>query len=298
MNKQLKADLMLVMITLFWGASYLFIRIALQELGTLNLIALRFVIAFLLSSLFFHKKIREADKKTIQYAFFLGVLLFLVLVTITYGVKYTTTSNAGFLAGLAVVLLPIFSTVFFKIKPEKKAIVSVVLATFGIALLTLNEQFSMNIGDILCIICSALYAFLLIFTDKLTKEVDSIALGVIQIGFVALFSVIFAFFIETPLLPSSSSVWMAVMFLSVFCTATAFIVQTTALEHTTSLHAGLIFTFEPVFAAAIGRIFLGEILTLRGYIGAILMIIGILIIELDVESLIRQLTHTKKEVQQ
>ncbi len=298
MNKQLKADLMLGMITFFWGASYLFIRIALQDLQTFNLIALRFVIAFSLSAIIFYKNIRTADKKTIRYAFFLALFLFSIFISITFGVQYTTTSNAGFLAGMAVVLVPIFSTVFFKTKPEKKAIISVILATIGIGLLTLNEQFSINIGDLLCILCSVLYSFYLIFTDKLTKEVDSVALGVLQLGFVALFSVIFAFVIEKPTLPTSFSSWLAVIFLSIFCTAAAFIIQTTALKHTTSLHAGLIFSLGPVIAAVIGRIFLAEVLTLRGYIGAILMLIGILIIEIDMDRIIRKYMNTKKEVEQ
>ncbi|MCG8484556.1 MAG: DMT family transporter, partial [Clostridia bacterium] len=124
------------------------------------------------------------------------------------------------------------------------------------------------------------------------------ALGVLQLGFVGLFSVIFAFVIEKPTLPTSLSSWLAVIFLSIFCTAAAFIIQTTALKYTTSVHAGLIFTFEPVIAAVIGTIFLEEVLTLRGYIGAILMLIGILIIEIDMDRIIRKYMNTKKEVEQ
>lgn len=294
MNKQLKADLMLLLVTFFWGVSYLFMIIALKDVETFNLIALRFIIGFFASAIVFYKNIKNADKQTIKYAFFLAVFLFLVYVSVTYGVQYTTTSNAGFLAGMAVVLVPIFSTLFFKSKPENKAVISVILAIIGIGLLTLNEQLSINKGDFLCLICAVLYSFHLIYTDKFTQKVDSIALGVIQLGFVGLFSTVFMFAIESPKLPASSTSWLAVLFLSIFCTAVAFIIQTIALKDTTPVHAGLIFTLEPIFSAAIGIIFLNEVLTLQGYVGAALMLLGILIVEVDIDIILKKIVRNKE----
>ncbi len=281
MNKQLQADLMLLFVTLSWGVSYYFTKVALDDVQEFNLIALRFTIAFILSGLVFHKKIRESNTKTIKNAFILAILLFSAYVCFTFSVIYTTTTNAAFITSLAVVLVPIFSSVIFKLKPEKNAVGGVGFALVGIALLTLNGKFSVNYGDILSFLCAVSCAFHLILMGKLTKEVDSVALGVLQIGFVALFSIIFTCIFETPKLPSVLQTQIFVIFLSVFCTAAAFIAQTIAQQYTSPTHVGLIFSLEPVFASIFGLLFLNEILSLKGYVGCLFMLIGILIAELD-----------------
>lgn len=288
MRKQLRADLMLLMVALFWGGSYLMIKIALKEMGTFNLIALRFIMAFVIAYFAFFKKTRKVDKETLKYALILGSCLFSVYVTITYGVQYTTVSNAGFLAALAVVMIPIISVIFLKEKMEVKLIISIVMAIIGIALLTLNGEFAMKFGDVLCIICSFLYSLHIIFTGKFVKKVDTLNLGIFQLGVVGILSLIFTLIFETPTLPKTESVWYSVIVLSIFCTGTAFIIQTYAQKYTSSTHCGLIFSLEPVFAAACAYIFIGEVLTTKGYIGAMLLFISTIIAEFDVKTLIKR----------
>ncbi len=287
MNRQLKADLMLIFVTLTWGASYYFTKVALNDVQEFNLIALRFAIAFLVSGTVFYKKILKSDLKTIKNAFILATILFTTFICFTFGVKYTSTSNAAFLAALAVVLVPIFSSIIIKQKPEKKALVGVCFAFVGIALLTLNDRISMNIGDIFSIMCAVFYALHMIFTGKLTKEVDSVTLGVLQIGFVAVFSIVFSFIFESPKLPTTFQTQVFVIFLSLLCTGAAFIAQTIAQQYTSPTHVGLIFSLEPVFAAIFGLLFLGEILSLRGYTGCLFMLAGILIVELNTEKYLK-----------
>ena len=116
MSKQLQADLMLLGITIVWGASYMLTKIGLEGLEPLNLTALRFIIAFVISGAIFYKKILESNKKTIKYAFILGILLFGMFISMAFGLGYTTASNAGFLISLSVILIPIISFFFLKEK--------------------------------------------------------------------------------------------------------------------------------------------------------------------------------------
>lgn len=296
MNKQLKADLMLLIVTVFWGTSYLLTKMGLSDLQEFNLTALRFIIGFSLSAIVFYKNLIKSDLKTIKYAFILGIILLGVFTSMTFALRYTTTSNAGFLIGFTVVLVPIFSAMIFKERPENKAIVGVCFAIVGIALLTINENIKINYGDLLCILCAVLCALHIIVTEKFTKKVDSIALGILQLGFVGLFSIIISLLIENTKLPTTSESWIAVLGLSVFCTAAAYIVQTTAQKHTTPTHTALIFSLESVFAAIIAYIFIGEALTTRGYIGGAMLFIGILIVELDLKKIFkfRDIKNTKE----
>ena len=93
-----------------------------------------------------------------------------------------------------------------------------------------------------------------------------------------------AFIVETPQLPETGQVWGAVIFLSVFCTGVAFVLQPVAQQYTTASHVGVIFTLEPVFAAIVAYFFAGEVLSAKAYIGAVLMLASILIMEIDFKS--------------
>lgn len=282
MKVQTKADLALISITMFWGASCLLTKIGLGGLEPLTLMALRFLFAFALSAAVFWKRIAASDMTTVRYAATLAGILFTVFAFMTYGVKYTSVSNAGFLTCLASVFIPIFAFIFLKQKQEKKVLFGIGLAFVGVALLTLDNALSFNLGDFLCIMCSVMFAVHILVTGTYTRRVDSIALGVLQLGFAGVYSLIAAFLFESPGLPQTAQSWMIVLALSVFCTAFAFIVQSLAQKYTTPSHTGLIFTMEPAFAAFFAFVFLGEILAFRGYVGGLMMIASLLIVELDI----------------
>lgn len=114
--KPLKAELMLIVVTLFWGSSYLFMKLGLGTLGEFNLIALRFGLAFILAGLLFRKRLRSMDARTLKYGALLGFLLLGVFTCITFGLKTTTTSNAGFLVALTVVFVPMLEVLVFRKK--------------------------------------------------------------------------------------------------------------------------------------------------------------------------------------
>ena len=105
----------MVMVTMFWGASYLFMKMGLHSIQEFNLIALRFGIAFLIAVLVFYRRLLKIDGKTILYGFLLGSLLFLCTSVVVIGLNTTSVSNAGFLFSLAVIFVPLLvSTLFSK----------------------------------------------------------------------------------------------------------------------------------------------------------------------------------------
>lgn len=281
MDRKVKADIMLFMITVLWGSSYILTKVAVEALQPFNLTALRFIIAFIAAAAVFYKNILRADAGTVKYSLILAVILFAVFILQTFGLQYTTASNAGFLISLSVVFIPILSGLFLKQRIEKKVLAGVCIAPAGIALLTLNSSLSVNSGDILCILCALLFAVHVVATGVFTKKTDSVALGVLQLGFVGLFSLVFSAAVETVRLPGNAMLWGAILALSILCTAVGYIVQADAQQYTSAAHAGLIFSLEPVFSAVLGYAFLGEVLSPRGYIGAALLLASVLIAEVD-----------------
>ncbi len=278
---------MLVLVTLCWGISYYLMDLALTDMDPFTLNAHRFLGAFAVAGLLSYKKVKDVNRITLKYSLLVGAALVFVYIGATFGVKYTTLSNSGFLCALTVVFTPLIAWVFLRQKLDRKMTLSVVICFIGIALLTLKDDFSINLGnlkgDLLCIICAVAYAIDLLLTEKAVshKEVDAYQLGVFQLGVTGLCNLILAIIVETPHFPTTGNVWGAVIFLSIFCTGVAFVVQPVAQQYTSASHVGVIFALEPVFAGIVAFALAGEVLSPKSYFGAVLMIASIFIMEID-----------------
>ncbi|MNI34171.1 putative DMT superfamily transporter inner membrane protein [compost metagenome] len=278
--KPFKAELLLLLVTMFWGSSYLFMKMGLDTLGEFNLIALRFGLAFILAAILFHKRMRSIDLRTLKYGALLGFLLFGVFTCITFGLQTTTTSNAGFLVALTVIFVPLIDVLVFRKKVSAPQIFGAVMAIFGIGLLTLNSSLHIQPGDFLCILSAVFYAVQILVTGRAVKSCDSLNIGILQLGFVAGYALILSAIFETPTLPSTMPGWISILALGILCSACGFILQPVAQQFTSPARTGLIFSLEPVFAAFFGYLFAGEQLSLQGYAGAALVMLGIVASEL------------------
>lgn len=287
MKTQLKADLMLILVTLCWGVSYYLMDVSLSDLEPFTLNAFRFLGAFAVAGLVSYRRLRMVNRTTLKYSLLIGSALVFVYMGATFGVKYTTLSNSGFLCALTVIFVPILEMIFLRKRPHRKIILAVTMSFIGIMLLTLKDDFSINMGnlrgDLLCLMCAVAYAVDLILTEKAVahEEVDAFQLGVFQLGVTGVYMLILSMVFETPHLPGTPGIWGSVIFLSLFCTGLAFIVQAIAQQYTTAAHVGIIFTLEPVFAAAVAFLFAGEVLSAKSYLGAVIMTAALFVTEID-----------------
>jgi drug/metabolite transporter (DMT)-like permease len=275
--KPLKADLLILMVTICWGSSYIFMKLGLGSIEEFNLIALRCGLAFILSAALFYKNLRHTDLKTLKYGALLGFLLFGVFTAIMFGLKTTTTSNAGFLISLTVIFVPLIYVTVFKKKLKLSLVIGVCLAIIGIGFLTLNSDLKIYPGDFLCILGALLYAIHILITDSAAKTTNTLNLGILQLGFAGAFGLLFSFLLETPKFPDTSEGWIAVLVLSIVCSAFGYVVQPLAQKYTTPIRTGLIFSLEPLFAALFGFLFIHELLPFKGYVGAALVLVGVLV---------------------
>lgn len=300
MTKQLKADLMLLFVTFCWGVSYYFTDLSLENMDAFTLNANRFLIAFIVAAIIAFPKLKNISKMTWKYSAIIGIILVFVYMGATFGVKYTTLSNNGFLCGLAVVFTPILSSIVYKKAHDKKLIIVVIMSTTGIALLTLKDNFNINyenlLGDALSIMCALMYAVDLLVTEKAVnnKDVDPFQLGVLQLGFTGTFNLILSFIFEKPHLPTEPKIWGTVLFLAILCTGVAFIVQAIAQQYTTASHVCVIFSLETLFAGIVAYILAHEVLSLKAYLGAVLLIISIFVMELDITAIYIKIKNKHK----
>lgn len=276
MQKNHKYNICMFIATIFFGMTYVLTKICLNYSTELHIISFRFLIAFVISLIFLQRKIFPLKIKEILYSLILSVLLFMVFITMTIGVKYTTATNASFLISLSVIFIPFFSWIFNKEKPKKSIFIVLIIALIGIMLLTLDKNLEFHIGDILCLICSLLFSFHVLITERFVKNNNPITLGVLQFGGVALLSFLVQYPIEKFTLPKNEKFWISLMILSVFCTALAYIIQTVSQKKLSSTLIGLILSLEPIFSGIFGYFILNEYLSPQQYIGAFLLLISII----------------------
>ncbi len=284
---ELKADMMLVLVTLCWGLSYYFMDICLGAMDAFTLNAYRFLGAFFVAGLFSFKKLKTVSRTTLLYSLAVGTTLVFVYSGATLGVKYTTLSNAAFLCSTTVIATPILEYVLFRKKTSKKILLAVAVCMFGIMLLTLKEDFSFNMhnlkGDLFSLMAGLTYAVDIIVVDKAVnnKDVDPYQMGVFGLGVTGTIMLVLSLIIGTPMIPDTPVLWGTVIFLSLFCTGLAFIIQPIAQQYTEASHVGIIYSLEPVFAGVTAFFLAGEILTARGYLGELLMVSSLFIMEID-----------------
>ncbi|MFB5763257.1 DMT family transporter [Paenibacillus medicaginis] len=274
---QKKANWILATVSLAWGLSYLLMKLGVQGIPPFNMTALRCGIAFLVTALVFFPKIRKVDVKTLKYSAISGALLCGLFTGLLYGLQSTTASSAGFLTSTTVIMVPIFLAVITRKLPNSKIMLGVIVVSAGLLLLTSGDRFALDIGSMYCLAAALLYAIHIIVSNRFVREVDSLQLGIYQLGFAALFASVGMLVFEQPVLPSTPVHWVAVLGLALICSAYGFVMQSITQKYTTPESVGFLFSLEPVFSALFAFVFLNEIMGLQGYIGAGLILMGVFI---------------------
>lgn len=287
MSIQGKANVLMVIVTMFWGLSYTFMVMGLETLAVYNVVALRCIIAFVIAGLIFYKRMSKVNGQTLKYAAIQGLLLFIVFALSLFGLQSTSVSNAGFILSLTVVLVPIFSSFIDKKLPSRAVSFAVICTMIGITVLTANGSFTFQKGDILVAIAALCYSIYLLLNSSFTRNVESISYGIYQLGFAGLYALILTCLFETPALPHSTTSWIAILGLGVICSAFCFVGQTVAQQYTSATHTGLIFSLEPIFAAMFAMMFIGEGLTMKLVIGGSFILIGNVVAQLEHFHLLR-----------
>ena len=268
-----RAELLMVSVTLAWGSSYLLMKVGLNGIGPFNLIALRFGIAFVFMTLAFLPKFRKLTRATLLKGLLAGVILFLLFTGMVCGVNYTTASTAGFLTSTTVVLVPILESFLKRKLPEKSMVASICIAICGLFLLTATDGLALDKGALLCLMGALFY-------DKIAKKEDAFLISIIQLGVASALGAVAMCLFETPSLPTRPVEWGAVIGLGLVCSAYGFVVQPIAQKYAAPEKIGLIFALEPVFSAILSFLFLHEVLNVRGYLGAALILLSVVFSEL------------------
>lgn len=276
-----RGELGLALVCLFWGATFVIVKNALDDVSTVLFLAMRFSIASVLLIGVYRLRGRKLTTEGVWAGLLVGSLLYTGYLLQTIGLKYTTPATSGFITGLYIPFVPLLQAIIFRRMPRAVEWLGIVVATVGMALLTLQSaKFTVGMGELLTVGCAFAFAWHILALGHFSRKMDTDWLTLLQIGACAAIGLSSFWWVETPVVRWSPAVVTALGVTSVLATAVAFWIQTWAQARTTPTRAVLIFSLEPVFAWATSWLLLGEVLTTRACAGAICILAGILLVEL------------------
>ena len=279
-KKSLLINISLFYASLIWGATFIVVKNVLAFVDPVALTAYRFIFAAisLLIILLFMKKNPFTDFKP---GLFLGILMFLLYIFQTIGLKYTTASNSGFITGLFVVFVPITSYIFYRKVPSVNKIIAVIISLVGLWILTGGIK-NINIGDSLTLIAAITYAWHIFLTDIYAKnDIDPWVLSFQQFFTVGVLSFISCFITGTSLSVANINSWWVIIFLALFPSVSAFVIHVYAQKTENPLKVSLIFMLESPFAAIFAWTFGKEKFILQNAMGGVIIFIAMIISELN-----------------
>jgi drug/metabolite transporter (DMT)-like permease len=275
-KKTLYADLSLLLVAIIWGSGFVVTKNALDHVTPYYLLFFRFIAATIILSIVFFKKIKEASKQDIKAGIIIGLFLFAAFATQTVGLQYTEAGKQAFITATNVVMVPFIYWIISKKRPDKFDLAAAFLCLVGIGILSLNDDLTMGYGDILTLLCAVMFALHISSTGYFAKELDPYVITIVQFLVASILSLIFALLFEGTNIKLGSNTIFPILYLAIFSTMTAFLIQTVAQKYTSSTHAAIILSLEAVFGSTFSIIFLKEPLTIRFFIGCVAILMSVI----------------------
>ena len=282
MSQRTKAEIALAIAAIVWGSTFVVVKDALRDVSPVLYLAIRFGIAALLMAplLLFGPR---PTRRVLLGGVATGGLLGFGMILQTVGLKYTSAANSGFLTSLYIPLVPFVAAYVYGARTGIRERIAVAVASLGIALMSFDPaSLTINLGDVLTIGCAIVFSFQIVMVKQFASASGFAWLAWLQIAVTAVIAACGAglgvagleFVNWTPRLMWALAITIA------GATVLAFLLQSWGQRNTTASRAALVFATEPVFAGLASYFWLGERLTLSGWVGAALVFIAIILAEL------------------
>ncbi|MBR4376730.1 MAG: DMT family transporter [Spirochaetia bacterium] len=273
------AKLLLTAVFIARGSSFLFSKSLMGTMPPMNILAVRFILAFLILALVFYKRLKELNRPTLRGGLILGLLYTVCMIFEMYGLRLVDSGVSALIENMAILFVPLYVAVWTRTWPRTKTLACAVMAIAGVGLLSLS-QMSLDNGllGITLIICAALtYGFCIIATEKVSKKGDPIAIGIIQLGVMGFISLVISLCTESFALPQTQNQWSMLLFLVLFCSCFGFTFQPVGQKYLSAETAAVLTVLNPLTASIMGVVVAHEGLTLAKGAGYIVILLALVI---------------------
>lgn len=275
----------LILTTLIWGSSFVILKSALDSITPLWVLAIRFSGAAILMLIACLPKLKKLDKRYVTGGCLMGLCLAAAYILQTYGLVYTTPGKNAFLTTTYCILVPFLYWIISGKRPDKYNIIAALVCLVGVGFVCLGNDLSINIGDMLTILCGLFYGLHIIVTSRTAENRDPVLITMLQFATAAVVCFIGAVLFEPAPHDIGSGTWLSIAYMTFICTGLCYILQTVGQKYTPPSQTAVILTLESVFGSAISVILGVESLTSNIALGFFLIFIAIITSETKLDFL-------------
>lgn len=282
MDETMHSNLMLLMAAAIWGMGFVAQRLGMDHMGPYTFNGLRFLLGALsLLPLLLWLRVRQPShpapvKSLLTGGLLAGGVLFAAATLQQVGLLYTTAAKAGFITGFYIIIVPLLG-LLLRHQTGVNTWVGGAVALVGLYLLSVTDDFSMNVGDLLQVAGALFWAIHLLVLDHYSSRVAPIRLAAVQFLVCGLLSLAMAFLLEVPSVAGAVAGWQALLYAGLVSVGVGYTLQVLGQRQAHPAHAAIILSLETVFAAIGGVLLLGEHLDSRAVLGCSLMLVGMLL---------------------
>lgn len=292
-NRRMFSVMMLSTASLIWGTSFVAQILGMEFIGPFTFCTARYVVAllFLVPFALLMDRRRGAGvggnpavisdwRGCFRSGVLCGSALFIASGLQQIGLLYTTAGKAAFITAMYIVIVPVYG-LFMKKIPSKLTTFAIIFSTVGLYLLSIKEDFRIEMGDALILASALFWAAHIMICDRFAKYYDTVKLSTVQFGTVALFSAAAMLLFEAPKLAPLLASWLPIFYAGLFCTGISYTLQMAAQRDVSPVTTCIILSAEALFAAIFGYLVLGERLSEREIIGCAILFLATLIAQIQ-----------------
>ena len=297
--KKLKSSMILLLTATIWGVAFVAQSAGMGHVGGFTFNCVRSLIGgiVLIPCIFILRKVKageqrellqgknvegsfwERNKTLIQGGTSCGIVLCIASNLQQQGIKYTTVGKAGFITALYIVLVPVLGLFLHK-KVGRLIWVGLVLAVAGLYFLCINEQFTIGMGDLLVLLCAAVFAAHILVIDYFAPMVDCVAMSCIQFFVCGLLSAVPMFLFEKVSLANILAASGPILYAGVLSCGVAYTLQIIGQKNMNPTVASMILSLESVISVLAGLVILQQRLSERELLGCVLMFGAVILSQL------------------
>ena len=246
--------------------------------------AIRFLLGAVLMSLISVREFRNINIKEIGAGVLMGIALFAAFALQIIGLQYTTPSKNAFLTALNVVMVPFIAFLVLRKRIGWRGVLGACLSVVGVAVLSLNGNMTLGLGDALSLLCAVGFAFQIFFTGLFVQRYRATILNCVQMVTAFVLSVVVMVAMGQVHLTPTTDGWWSVLYLGAVSTTICYLLQTACQQYVDETKAAIILSMESVFGTLFSILLLGEVVTPRMIVGCAIILVAVVISNLSASS--------------
>ena len=271
----------LILVTVIWGGGFVASDMALGSMQPFQIMTVRFFLAAVLMGIISAGSLKGVEWEEARAGILMGIALYAAFSLQIIGLQYTTPSKNAFLTALNVVIVPFIAFVILKKRIGPKGILGAVMSVFGVALLSLNGDLSLGLGDGLTLLCAVGFAFQIFFTSEFVKRYRATVLNFVQMATAFVLSAASLLISGQTTFAVTAQGWLSVLYLGVVSTTICYLLQTACQKYVDETKAAIILSMESVFGTLFSIVILDEVITPRMVAGCAIILSAVIISNLS-----------------